>query len=112
MNPTLAVALIIGVPIPLLFILAGRRFIHTPTLSGLFVVLGSGSLLVMVLTHVAEGLHLFPSMGWGQRHSPGHYLDLVGVYAGRWLRRCVHYFGNGTCQGNDQVAILRPSSTA
>lgn len=82
MNTTLVVAVVIGVPILLLFMLAGRQLIHAPTLTGVFVVLGSGSLLVMVLTHVAEGLHLFRFMGWGQRHSPGHYLDLVSVYAG------------------------------
>ena len=82
MNTTLVVAVVIGVPILLLFILAGRRFMHAPTLTGLFLVLGAGSLLVMVLTHLAEGLRLFPFMGWGQRHSPGHYLDLGSVYAG------------------------------
>ena len=82
MNATLVVALIIGVPILLLLILAGRQFIRTPTLSGVFLVLGAASLLVMVLTHVAEGLHIFPFMGWGQRRSPGHYLDLGSVYVG------------------------------
>jgi hypothetical protein len=45
-------------------------------------VLGAASLLVMDLTHVAEGLNLFPAMGWGQRYSPGHYLDLLSVYVG------------------------------
>ena len=82
MNATLVVALVIGVPILLLFILAGQRFVRTPTLSGLFLVLGAGSLLVMVLTHVAEALHLFLFMGWGQRRSPGHYLDLGSIYVG------------------------------
>ena len=79
---TLLVAFVIGVPILLLFVLAGRRFVHAPTLSGGFLVLGAASLVVMVLTHVAEGLHLFSFMGWGQRHSPGHYLDLGSVYLG------------------------------
>jgi hypothetical protein len=79
---TLVVAILIGVPISLLFVLATRRFVRTPTWSGVFLVIGSASLLVMVLTHVAEGLHLFAFMGWGQRHSPGHYLDLVSVYTG------------------------------
>jgi|SRR5215472_9956097 len=82
MNMTLVVAIVIGVPISLLFVLATRRFVRRRTLSGMFLVIGSASLLVMVLTHVAEGLHLFPFMGWGQRQSPGHYLDLVSVYAG------------------------------
>jgi hypothetical protein len=31
--------------------------------------------LVVVLTHVAEKLDLFPVMGWGLPDSPGHYLD-------------------------------------
>jgi hypothetical protein len=33
-------------------------------------------LTVMVFTHVAEGLHLFSSMGWG------HYLDFVSAVLG------------------------------
>ena len=82
MNTTLGVAFVIGVPILLLFILAGRRFLRTPTITGLFVVLGAACLFVMVLAHVAEALDLFPFMGWGQRHSPGHYLDLLSVYLG------------------------------
>jgi hypothetical protein len=43
---------------------------------------GAGSLFVMVVTHIAEALNLFPSMGWGQRHSFGHALDVVSVYVG------------------------------
>lgn len=82
MTTTLVVALVIGAPILVLFILAGRRFINAPSVAGALPVLGAGSLLVMVLTHIAEALNLFPAMGWGQRHSPGHYLDLTSVYAG------------------------------
>jgi len=82
MNITLVVALAIGAPILLLFVLAGRKFVLAPTLSGLFLVLGSGSLFVMVLTHIAEALNFFPWMGWGQRHSAGHYLDLLSAYLG------------------------------
>jgi hypothetical protein len=81
-NRTLLLAVAIGVPILLLFMLAGRRFARYPTLSGFFLVLGAGSLVVMVLTHIAEALHLFPFMGWGHSHSAGHYLDLGSVYAG------------------------------
>src|SRR5262245_53939363 len=82
MNMTLVVALLIGAPILLLFILAGRRVLLAPTVSGVFLVVGAGSLFVMVLTHIAEALNLFPSMGWGQRHSPGHTLDVLSVYLG------------------------------
>jgi hypothetical protein len=82
MNIALTVALVIGAPILLLFILAGRRFLQAPTASSALTVLGAGSLSVMVLIHIAEALNLFPAMGWGQRHGAGHYLDVVSVYAG------------------------------
>ena len=39
-------------------------------------------LLVMVLTHVAEHFGIWPSMGWGLSHSPGHYLDQFSAIAG------------------------------
>jgi hypothetical protein len=37
---------------------------------------------VVVLTHVAERLHVLPGMGWGLPDSPGHYLDLFGAVCG------------------------------
>jgi hypothetical protein len=82
MNMTLIVAVVIGVPISMLFILAARRFATAPTVTNALTVLGAGSLVVMVLTHIAEALNLFRAMGWGRRHSVGHYLDLASVYAG------------------------------
>ena len=39
-------------------------------------------LAIVVFTHVAEWLHLFPGMGWGLPDSPGHYLDLVSAILG------------------------------
>jgi hypothetical protein len=47
-----------------------------------FQLLGAGCLVIVVLAHVAEGLHWFPAMGWGQRDSVGHYIDLVSAAAG------------------------------
>jgi hypothetical protein len=44
--------------------------------------IGAGGLVVVVLTHVAETLELFPGMGWGLPNSPGHYLDLVSAILG------------------------------
>jgi hypothetical protein len=35
--------------------------------------------VVVVLTHIGEALHLFPSMYWGQERSAGHYLDLLSA---------------------------------
>jgi hypothetical protein len=46
------------------------------------VLAGFSCLLVMVLTHVAESLQLFPGMGWGLPNSPGHYLDLFSAVGG------------------------------
>lgn len=42
-------------------------------------------LLIVVLTHVAEMLNVFPGMGWGLPDSPGHYLDLVSAVLGTML---------------------------
>ena len=48
----------------------------------LLVASGCGCLIVVVLTHIAEGMHVVPSMGWGMPNSPGHYLDLFSAIAG------------------------------
>ena len=42
-------------------------------------------LVIVVLTHVAETIHVFPGMGWGLPDSPGHYLDLVSAVLGSIL---------------------------
>jgi hypothetical protein len=42
-------------------------------------------LIIVVLTHVAEALHVLPSMGWGESHSVGHYTDLVSAVLGTTL---------------------------
>ena len=33
-------------------------------------VVGAGGLLVVILCHLCEALHLLPWMGWGLEHSP------------------------------------------
>jgi hypothetical protein len=48
----------------------------------LLLLAGSACLVVMILTHVAERLHILTGMGWGLPNSPGHYLDLAGAIAG------------------------------
>jgi hypothetical protein len=48
-------------------------------------IIGAGFLVVVVLTHVAETLHIFPWMGWGLPNSPGHYVDLSSAIAGPLL---------------------------
>jgi hypothetical protein len=63
MNGTLVVALVIGVPIVALLVLSLRQFLRRPSMTAAFPVLGAAGLMVMVLTHVAEALRLFPAMG-------------------------------------------------
>jgi succinate dehydrogenase/fumarate reductase cytochrome b subunit len=46
---------------------------------------GAAALVITVLTHVCEGLALFPWMGWGAESSPGHYLDLSSAVLGLTL---------------------------
>ena len=48
----------------------------------LLLLIGCVCLLGMVLTHVAEALHILPGMGWGLPDSPGHYLDLFSAIGG------------------------------
>jgi hypothetical protein len=42
-------------------------------------------LAIMVFTHIAEKLHLFPGVSWGLPDGPGHYLDLVSALLGSML---------------------------
>lgn len=52
------------------------------TLWSLLQVFGAGCLLIVVLTHVCEALHLLPWMRWGFEDSVGHYVDLMSGILG------------------------------
>jgi hypothetical protein len=79
MNTTLVKALVAFVPAVMLLIRSIRLFRRDQTIYPLLQMLGAGSLVVVVLTHVFEALHAFPSMGWGQANSAGHYIDLCSA---------------------------------
>jgi hypothetical protein len=49
--------------------------------SRLLQLLGAGCLVIVVLSHLSEALHLFPIMHWGEGHSVGHYLDLSSAFS-------------------------------
>ena len=87
MTTMLLKAAVAFVPVAALLAYSVARFVRRQTVPLLLQVLGAGCLLVVVLTHVAEALHLMPAMRWGEPTSAGHYLDLVsavlGVGAGR-----------------------------
>lgn len=48
-------------------------------------VVGAGGLVVVVLAHFREALHLLVWMGWGLEQTSGHYVDLVGAVLGATL---------------------------
>jgi hypothetical protein len=52
------------------------------TIGATLQLVGAASLLVVVLTHIAEAVHAWPSLGWGEAHSIGHYGDLSSAMLG------------------------------
>ena len=65
-----------------LLLASAIRLSRARSLSARVQLLGGLSLLVVVFTHVAEALRLFPTMGWGEPHSVGHYIDLASAVTG------------------------------
>jgi hypothetical protein len=65
----------IGIAAGMLFCDAIVLFRRERSVSSFLQLIGAGCLIVVVLTHVAEALRLFPSMQWGHPHSLGHYVD-------------------------------------
>jgi hypothetical protein len=45
----------------------------TKNVGSLLQVLGAGCLNLVILAHIAEALHWFAFMHWGQEHSIGHW---------------------------------------
>jgi hypothetical protein len=58
-------ALILSVPACTLFAGAAVLSFRSRSVPSLLQLLGAGCLIVVVLTHDAEALDLFPGMGWG-----------------------------------------------
>ena len=82
MNVTLLKALIALVPASMLLSGSIVLFFKRKAAYSLLQLLGSGGLVVVVLTHICEALQLFPWMHWGLEHSIGHYLDLSSALLG------------------------------
>jgi len=75
-------ALIALLPAGVLFVGSVVLFFKTKTISTFLQLLGAACLLMVVLTHVCEAFHLFPSMHFGREHSVGHYLDVWSAVLG------------------------------
>ncbi len=85
MNLTLLKAVIALMPTGMLFSGSIVLFIRGRSAWSFLQLLGAGCIVLVVLTHVAEALHLFPWMRWGLEHSVGHYLDLWSAILGGTL---------------------------
>jgi hypothetical protein len=85
MNATLSKALVALAPAGILFVGSLILFLREKTLGSFLQPLGAGCLVVVVLTHLCEALHLFPWMHWGSNHSVGHYLNLWSAVLGLTL---------------------------
>jgi hypothetical protein len=85
MNVTLLKALIASVPIGTLFAWSLGSFFKGKAVSSFLQLLGAGCLVIVVLTHVCEAVHLFPFLQWGSPQSIGHYLDFWSAALGLTL---------------------------
>jgi hypothetical protein len=75
MSVTLLKGFVALVPTCVLFSGSAVLFFRGKTLCSFLQLLGAACLVVVVLTHICEALHLCPWMQWGSEHSLGHYLD-------------------------------------
>jgi hypothetical protein len=85
MNGIFLKALVALVPAGMLFAGSVVLFVRAKTVSCFLQLLGAACLVMVVLTHVSEALHLFPWMHWGLEHSAGHYLDFWSAVLGLTL---------------------------
>ena len=82
MNATLLKALVALLPAGMLFSGSIILFSRGKSVGSFLQAFGAGCLVVVILTHVCEALHLFPWMKWGLEDSVGHYLDFGSAVLG------------------------------
>jgi hypothetical protein len=75
MNATFLKALVASLPACVLFSGSVLFFLKRRSMSHFLQLLGAGCLVLVIVAHICEALHLFPGMHWGLEHSIGHYLD-------------------------------------
>src|SRR5438128_11459403 len=92
MNTALLKGLLGLVPACMLFSGSVVLFFRSRTVCFFLQLLGAGCLVVVVLTHLCEALHLFPWMHWGLEHSVGHYLDFWAAVLGITLFSMGYFF--------------------
>jgi hypothetical protein len=82
MSTIFQIALLALAPVCMLFAGSAVLFFSAKTVASFLQLFGAASLVIVVLTHLSEALHLFPSMNWGHPHSVGHYLDFISAVLG------------------------------
>jgi succinate dehydrogenase/fumarate reductase cytochrome b subunit len=85
MNDTALKAFTALIPVCALFTGSVIIWLRRKRMSSFLQLLGATGLVVVILTHVFEGIRLFPRMHWGSQHSVGHYLDLLCAILGLML---------------------------
>ena len=81
-NTALVVGLVLLVPASLMFSGSVVLFCRGKSAWSFLQLVGAGCLVIVVLCHLSEALHLFPWMHWGLEHSEGHYLDFWSAVLG------------------------------
>ena len=76
MNATLLRGLVALVPVCVLLSGSTILFVKARSASSFLQLLGAACLMLVVLCHISEGLHLLPQMNWGLEQSVSHYIDL------------------------------------
>lgn len=82
MNNSLSKALMLFLPVLALFVYSAIAFNRKRAVWSSLLLGGALCLVVVILTHIAEAVHLFPAMGWGEPHSLGHSVDLLSAVGG------------------------------
>ena len=74
----------IAASVPITALLVGSMVICSrgARASSILQATGAACLMVVVVAHMCEALHLLPWMRWGEEHSAGHFLDLAGAALG------------------------------
>jgi len=85
MNAMLSKALVALMPASILFVGSVLLFLREKAFGSFLQLLGAGCLVMVVLAHLCEALHLFPWMQWGSGHNIGHYFDLGSAVLGLTL---------------------------
>ena len=81
-NTALVLGLVLLVPASLMFSGSVVLFCRGKSAWSSLQLVGAGCLVIVVLCHLSEALHLFPWMHWGLEHSVGHYLDFWSAVLG------------------------------